>query len=347
MSKKKKNKAHLHKRVSPTKFIYFWVFVILLVIFLVILKTLGFEKNEQKVFKSDNPLVLNFGDVMFDRGVRNIMEKGRDPFEYIKKDINIIKNFDVVIANLEGPIVEMDRNLCQAKAYNFQFALNTPTLLKSAGINMVNIANNHFYDCYWTGYVSTKNSLQAAGIDYIGDFQLSNSFVVKNIKGKKVAFIGMDQTVQMTPIAKFYPIVKKLKSENDYVVVNIHWGTEYYLDATSIQRSIAHTLIDNGADVIFGAHPHVVEPVEIYKGKAIFYSLGNFVFDQTDIHTTDGLGVGVEFATDKNIFTLFPYNIKSFAPALLKGDELVKYCQNYLRNFLHNGCSLEIKNQIL
>ena len=102
------------------------------------------------------PSVLNFGDVMFDRGVRNIIEnRGRDPFEYIKKDLDLINKFEIIIVNLEGPIVEMDRNKCQQKAYNFQFASTTPELLKTIGIDMVNIANNHSHDCFSVGYESS------------------------------------------------------------------------------------------------------------------------------------------------------------------------------------------------
>ncbi|MEQ1666048.1 MAG: CapA family protein, partial [Bdellovibrionales bacterium] len=144
------------------------------------------------------------------------------------------------------------------------------------------------------------------------------------------------------PVSEFYPLVKKLKAENDLVVVNIHWGTEYLLTANANQKLIAHKLIDSGADVIFGHHPHVVEPVEIYKGKAIFYSLGNFVFDQNFGDTTTGLGVGVEFSKDKTTFTLYPYKLKLFAPEFLKDNEKEKFCQTYLRDLNHKNCSFEL-----
>jgi poly-gamma-glutamate synthesis protein (capsule biosynthesis protein) len=288
------------------------------------------------------PRVLNFGDVMFDRGVRNIIEKReRDPFEYIKKDKEIIQTYDVVIANLEGPIIETDRSLCQQKAYNFQFASDTPARLKSVGITMVNIANNHSNDCLHAGYVSTRKYLDEAGIPYIGDKNLDTSFVVKEIDGKKIAFVGIDATVEPIPIKDFYPLIKKLKSEYDYVVVNIHWGTEYLLTADKNQTYIAHALVDNGADVIFGHHPHVIEPVEVYKGKTIFYSLGNFVFDQIGVEETRGLGVGVEFRSGTNVFALFPYQIKSFAPDFLTGDEKELFCSVFLKNIVHNGCEFD------
>lgn len=287
--------------------------------------------------------VLNFGDVMFDRGVRNIIEnRGRDPFEYIKNEMFIINSYDFVITNLEGPIVEMDRALCQKKAYNFQFAKDTTSRLKSIGVNMVNIANNHSYDCYKSGFQSTKKYLKEAEIDYMGDSVLENSFVIKEMNGKKVAFVGIDETVQVIPISGFYPLVNKLKKENDYVVVNIHWGTEYLLKETSKQRDIAHRLVDNGADVIFGHHPHVVEPVEVYKSSVIFYSLGNFVFDQDFGDTTVGMGVGVEFLKNEKHFKLYPFNIKSFAPDFMGDKEKKVFCDKYLVNLTHKICDFKI-----
>lgn len=286
--------------------------------------------------------VLNFGDIMFDRGVRSIINKGRDPFEYVYVEKSVFSRFDVVIANLEGPIVEMDRAKCQQKAYNFQFASNTPERLIRAGITMVNIANNHSYDCYGAGFLSTKKYLRAAGIEYIGDSTLDTSYIIKEIRGKKVAFIGMDQTVSPLLVSKFYPLIQKLKSENNYVVVNIHWGTEYKLVQTKTQESIGHALVDSGADVVFGHHPHVTQPVEVYKGKVIFYSLGNFVFDQYGVEQTRGIGAGVSFGKTKNVFTVFPYVQKKFAPSFIQADEKDIFCEKYLKSLVHDGCTFEI-----
>jgi len=287
------------------------------------------------------PSMVMFGDVVFDRGVRTIMEKRhRDPFEYIRKDSELLKTYDVVAVNLEGPIVEMDRFLCQDKAYTFQFASTTIERLRSIGVTMVNIANNHIYDCLASGYISTKKYLDDAGILYIGDMPIEKSFVTQEIDGKKLAFVGIDETIESIPIVDFYPIIEKLKEDNDYVIVSIHWGTEYSLIATDRQVNIGHALIDSGADVVFGHHPHVIEPVEVYKGKAIFYSLGNFVFDQFGIEENRGVGVGVEFKDDIYAFTLFPYEIKIFAPDFLEGHESDLFCVDFLKDVLNKeDCS--------
>jgi poly-gamma-glutamate synthesis protein (capsule biosynthesis protein) len=324
-----------------------YVFLLLLIVLAIVFypTTNGVHYfNLDQVLSREGVKILNFGDVMFDRGVRNIIEnRGRDPFEYIKKDLEIIKDYDVKIVNLEGPIVTMDRALCQQKAYNFQFPPDTTDRLKSIGVNIVTIANNHSYDCMLDGYESTKKYLKNSGLEYIGEKEYEKSFVIKEIAGKKVAFVGMDETIQPIPLSGFYEVVRKLKIENDLVVVNIHWGTEYELRNNETQKLIAHQLIDNGADVIFGHHPHVVQNIEVYKGKAIFYSLGNFVFDQNFGDTTVGLGVGAEFKDDKATFTLFPFNVKIFAPDFMKGTEREAFCENFLKGILNKDCSFEIK----
>jgi poly-gamma-glutamate synthesis protein (capsule biosynthesis protein) len=295
-------------------------------------------------YKEKSVSVINFGDVMLDRGVRNIVDnRGRDPFEYIKKDRHILDSYDFRIVNLEGPIIVMDRALCQQKIYNFQFPPNTPDKLKEVGINLVNIANNHSLDCYRKGFISTKEYLSKANIQYVGDMDYEKSFYVKEVNGKKVAFVGIDAVTPPIPVSGFYNVIKKLKAENDYVVVNIHWGEEYNLGFTQDQKNLAHKLVDSGADVIFGHHPHVVEPVEVYKKGIIFYSLGNFVFDQDFGDTTIGLGAGVRFYENKILVQIYPFNIKKFAPDFMKSDEKKNYCEKYLKDFENKDCSFEIK----
>lgn len=322
------------------KFVKKYKKLLLLTLSLIILVFLSFIF----FYKTSYPSVVSFGDVMFDRGVRNIIEnRKRDPFEYIKRDIGFLKPYDIFTVNLEGPIVEMDRTLCQQKIYNFQFAKDTTDRLKSVGINLVSIANNHNYDCLRSGYESTKKYLEKSGIDYMGARELENSYIIKVIDDKKIAFIGIDAVTPPFPVSSFYPLIKKLKAENDYVLANVHWGDEYNLGYTQTQKNISHKLIDSGVDVIFGHHPHVVEPLEVYKNGVIFYSLGNFVFDQDFGDTTTGLGAGVEFKKDKNIFNLFPFNMKKFAPEFMSGEERLKFCANYLKNIKHTGCSFELK----
>ena len=112
--------------------------------------------------------------------------------------------------------------------------------------------------------------------------------------------------------------------------MHIHWGFEYDTKPSSRQREIAHKLVDSGADVVIGHHPHVVQPIEIYKGKAIFYSLGNFIFDQNTKETKRGFGVGTVYRDGRMEYYLFPYTIKSFQPTTMPHDAMKEFCDAML-----------------
>jgi len=301
----------------------------------VLLPALAEEKGANSVS------ILNFGDIMFDRGVRLAMRNGTNPFSYVS-DQSFFKEADLVVANLEGPITESE--VCQKKAYSFKFSPRTAELLSNSGIDIVNLSNNHSFDCFHQGIVDTRENLDLFKVGYFGGGMLSESYKLVEVKGKKIAFVGIDETIQTLPTANFYPLISQLKSQNDYVVVNIHWGTEYSKVATAVQTEIGHHLIDSGADVVFGHHPHVIEPVEIYKNKVIFYSLGNFIFDQQTKETNEGIGARVEFGSREAVFTIFPYAISTSMPRFLpEGNDRDNFCSLYLRDIPKSeDCSFTI-----
>jgi len=115
--------------------------------------------------------------------------------------------------------------------------------------------------------------------------------MVREVAGVKIAFVGYNEFYADTKEQILQEIVKT-KQEVDIVVVFCHWGVEYSKDYTQGQQDLAHSFIDAGADLIIGLHPHVIEPMEEYNGKRVYYSLGNFIFDQyfsEDVR--NGLGV--------------------------------------------------------
>ena len=291
-----------------------------------------------------NIALLNFGDAMFDREVKNVMNQGIDPFEYIKGiEGNFLKGVDYISLNLEGPITST--NQCQKKSYCFKFEPKIANLLSWNNINIVNLANNHIFDCYEQGIEDTKEYLDALGVDYFGQADLSNSYVVKELNEKKIAFLGIDQTI--TPIAMdhFYDLIKQLKEDNNYVVVNIHWGYEYSFSPSKIQKQTAYNLIDSGADVVIGHHSHVVQPVEIYNNRAIFYSLGNFIFDMLTKETNEGIGVGVVLDENNYSFYLFPYEIINSQPKLFSYDRSITFCNQFLKDVINfDDCSFSLLN---
>jgi len=140
--------------------------------------------------------------------------------------------------------------------------------------------------------------------------------------------------------------IKKIKQEVDFVVAYTHWGAEYKTIFSRGQQKMAHELIDAGADLVLGSHPHVVQPIEVYKNKAIFYSLGNFLFDQTfSRETMSGLGVGAVFGEKKIEYYLFPTEIdKNFQiilPDQAKSSNILKELAN------GSVASEELKKQMI
>ena len=123
-------------------------------------------------------------------------------------------------------------------------------------------------------------------------------------------------------VKKAEAVVSALKGSVDWVIVSIHWGEEYDQYVNTAQQNLAHALIDRGADAIVGHHPHVVQGVEVYKNKPIFYSLGNFIFDQYfSVETQQGLAVSLEFSDDGVAYALQPFKAAAGRITLLAGQE--------------------------
>ena len=193
-------------------------------------------------------------------------------FEKVKY---LFSDDDYSYVNLEGTLTTSNKKT--DKKYNFKGDPKYVNILIEGGIEGVNIANNHSNDFGQVGYSDTKKHLESANIDYFGH----DSILIKEIKGKKIAFVGytgvglwVDNDNDMAKT------IKKLKEENqvDLVIANFHWGIEYSHKMTDVQRKRAHLAIDSGADIVIGSHPHCLQGMEVYKDKFIVYSLGNFVF---------------------------------------------------------------------
>jgi poly-gamma-glutamate synthesis protein (capsule biosynthesis protein) len=281
--------------------------------------------------------------MMFARNIEQSINKGLDPFAEIRgPEGNFLKGADFISANLEGPITESKD--CEQKANSFKFSPGTVELIAQHGINLVNLANNHTEDCGEVGFADTESYLSASKVNFFGDPAPGKSYLEKEINGKKIAFVGIDVTAHSHDLEQYYNLIKKLKEADDYVVINIHWGNEYHAEPSQAQRDVAHSLVDNGADLVVGHHPHVIQPVEIYHNKAIFYSLGNFIFDQFGDKMDEGLGVGTVFGGGDIKYSLFPFGSKNFQPVIFSSGKAKSFCDRFLNGIPdHNGCEFEIK----
>jgi poly-gamma-glutamate synthesis protein (capsule biosynthesis protein) len=218
------------------------------------------------------------GDIMLDRNVRGkILQYGADyPFAKIA---NQLKGANIVLANLEGPFTKSTKHAVSGGSLLFTFDEYLVSSLKRAGLTTLLLGNNHTLNQGQAGLNNTKALLKKNGLDYFGDPRNGRNFhLTKILNGEPVTFLGYDNLDGR--IANVLIDVRNAHKKGEYVIVVPHWGAEYKLGIQPALQQQAKQLIDAGADMILGGHPHVVEPVEIYKGKFIAYSLGNFIFDQ-------------------------------------------------------------------
>ena len=191
--------------------------------------------------------------------------------------------------------------------FKFTFDVNQAReVFNETRIGLVSLANNHILNFGPVGLTQTKENLNQLGIKYFGDLNESSG-MVQNINGKRIATVAYNQ-FESGSLGKTLATINNLINETDAVIVYAHWGTEYDLQQNDRQRSLAHSFCDAGADLIIGSHPHVVQPIEIYDGKPIFYSLGNFIFDQYfSEDVKERLAVGISITDRKNMeFYLVP-----------------------------------------
>jgi len=287
------------------------------ILFFVGKKTISFSNDSsQKVVpiasatdKMENTVnILFVGDMMFDRYIRQTSERHGYNFPFQKVE-SLFKSSDLVVGNLEGPItdnesISLTSKIGERDNYVFTFDPKTARALADENIKLVNIGNNHITNFGSSGIASTRNYLLQSGVDFFGDPESRGScMTLENIKGLKLAFVNYNQFVTNARQKTLDDINKAKDSKADIIVVYAHWGMEFADQPDQKIKDLAHEFIDAGADLIIGSHPHVIQPKEEYKGKMIYYSLGNFIFDQYfDPRTQKGLAVQINInATNKNI----------------------------------------------
>ncbi len=265
----------------------------------------------------ENVSVLFLGDMMFDRGVGVTARK--NGYEYVfGPSTTTIDKHDLTIANLEGPITDYKSKLIldNGKAisgFQFTFATSTARALKNSGIDIVSLANNHTDNFGQSGLNQTREYLKKNNIQYFGSpiNSLENIATTTCVKDICIGLIGWHEFSYKGDINVSNKIKEFKKQSIDYIIIYPHWGIEYKNKPNQKHIKLAHKWLDEGADMVIGSHPHVVQSIEKYKDKYIFYSLGNFIFDQYfSFGTTHGIGVSLILNKDKSRFSyeLIPFS---------------------------------------
>jgi len=243
--------------------------------------------------KDPETTIILTGDIMLGRSVMQTSLSKSDPNYPFRAVADTLQKTDLVFGNLETPVVEN----CPETTSGMIFCADPEMLsgLKFAGIDIVSIANNHTKNYGENGFAQTEKYLTEEGISYVG----AENLVIREVKGSKFGFLSFS-FVDNKPTALDYQLVRDSKSRVDVLLVMVHWGNEYNPDPTFSQKEIADNLIKTGADVVVGAHPHWVQGVDTVGGKPIFYSLGNFVFDQAwSEETKTGLAIRLTYRDNK------------------------------------------------
>lgn len=253
------------------------------------------EKQQENGFT-----VAFFGDLIFDRQVAVTLFTGQKIKEQFKtffqnEDTKLspstyphrkLLGIDFVGVNLETPAVS-DKKICQKSGKEVTFCSDSTILsyLKDIGFTLMNIANNHSLDGWTDAHLETIQQIKNNGLNYIGyirngEYFERNYLWRTKIRGIKVAWQWFDFTITPRNLFSTYCTTLEKNKKDGYInMVSVHRWREYDMTHSVEQESLGKQLIDCGADVIIGHHPHVIQDIWYYKGKPIIYSLGNFLFD--------------------------------------------------------------------
>ena len=195
---------------------------------------------------------------------------GTDYAYPFKNAVDILNKDDLTLVNFEGTLT--DSTAPREKEFTFKGPADYVNILKLGSVEAVNLANNHSYDYWDTGLKDTENTLDTAGILW----SLDASYSIYEADGVKIGMAGFVFPGSLDPI---YSAIDSLRSQGcEIVIISVHAGVERMYEPEAAQVDMAHAIIDYGADIYVGHHPHRLQPIEYYNGKYILYSLSNFTF---------------------------------------------------------------------
>ena len=303
------------------------------------------------------------GDMMLGRSITNKGSKNnyKNMFSGVS---DLWKDSDYVAGNLECVLLDNASDYEKNdKEIHINAETKTANVLKENGFTLVNLANNHLADFKAKGVENTIDTLDKVGLKHVGagkNITEAAEYDIQEINGVKIATIAVSDIIPKdfaakdskagiltTKTLKYYQAVKDASEKADLVIANIHWGVEYGMTETEAQQQLARNLINWGVDVVIGSHPHVLQPVEKYGDGIIFYSMGNFVFDQGWSRTKDSMVLNYYVDEDGNCsFEITPIRIKDGYPEVTNNAFFKKRTYRTLTKNLKDS-DYEVKSNTL
>lgn len=278
------------------------------------------------------------GDILLDRGVESVIsDKGLDyPYQNVK---GLLKKSGIVMGNLECTLSKGGTPVLKDRYLTFQADPENAAKLRKAGFTVLNLANNHAMDFGSEGLLQTLEALQVNNLSWAGAGHNREESLKPLYIHKEGTIIGFLSFSAFPPEGYFYfedrpnvahinemaldACISQAKESCDILLVSFHWGREFDFYPNEQQKNWAHRAIDHGADMVIGHHPHVLQGIEQYKGKMIFYSLGNFIFDRQIPRETDKtIIVNVKIRNRRIQQTdIIPVAIENSRPRVLTGEQ--------------------------
>ncbi len=312
------------------------VLVIVLVILLLVagISTLLGVGNNNSAPKG-NVSIAATGDVMFARNMAGVLSYDSSPFAGVS---NVTSRVDMLIINFENAATTHEGAI--KGDIPFKCDPSYVPLAKANNNTVATLANNHVTDYGVVGLNDTLNHLDDAGIARLGaglNEEEAHSQVTKEINGRNITILnymdsnnfaeyayeslpyanGSNPGYSAYDSADAQKRIAEARNTSDFIIVCMHFGNEYAVSPNEDQTRIAHELIDYGADTVIGAHPHVPQGIEMYNGKAIFYSLGNFIFDLANPDTVVDYMVELDLVNDTCECTVYPVYIYGYLPQFM------------------------------
>lgn len=275
-------------------------------------------------------IMLGDSPICVGHGLTEIINKKGS--EFLFGDVSTILNKgDIVFGNLECVLSDIDVDQSDLKSVQLRGAESSVTGLVYAGFNVLSLANNHILEHGENSLLRTKEVLSNCGIYSIGvseSKEKSRESFTLNINNLSVSFLSYclvkDNTAycSVDDPSEIINDIQKIKDKVDILIVSLHWGDEFVRKPSSKQVQFAHEMIDSGANIILGHHPHVLQGLEAYNNGIVVYSLGNFVFDMRQKKMRESMIFSCRLAKSGVIdYEIIPVLIENFKPSILNGPE--------------------------